>query len=56
MLEYISRGLSDKEAGVEMDISDRTIHQHMLHIMIIMKVSTRPHAVWKGFHWGVLIP
>lgn len=52
VLQYISRGYSNKEIAKSLDISPHTVASHIKHIYRKLEVNSRNEAVFEGFRMG----
>jgi DNA-binding CsgD family transcriptional regulator len=52
ILMWISRGKTNKEVGIILGSSPRTVNKHLEHIFEKLGVSTRAAAVAKAFQSG----
>jgi LuxR family maltose regulon positive regulatory protein len=54
VLEIASRGLSNREVGAELGISEHTVKFHLAAIYAKLGVSTRTAAVRRGLRRGII--
>jgi two-component system, NarL family, response regulator LiaR len=54
ILQYLARGLSNRDIAQGLYISERTVQAHLTNIFAKMKVSSRLEAVLKGIRLGWL--
>ena len=54
ILECVSRGLTNRAIGQELNISDRTVQGHLAHIYAKLQVSSRTEAVMRGIELGYI--
>ncbi len=54
VLQYISRGYSNKEIAKSLDISPHTVASHIKRIYRKLEVNSRNEAVFEGFRMGEL--
>lgn len=55
-LDWVSRGCSEGLVAEKMGVSVITANRHVAIAMSRLGAHKRTQAVWKSFHWGVLIP
>lgn len=55
VLGYAARGLTNKQIGAALAISDRTVQGHLQHIYDKLGVSTRTEAVTVGLERGLIV-
>lgn len=54
VLQYISRGYSNKEIASSLEISPHTVASHIKHIYRKLEVNSRNEAVFEGWRMGEL--
>jgi len=54
ILQFLARGMSNREIAQALYISDRTVQTHLTNIFAKMQVSSRLEAVLKGIRLGWL--
>lgn len=54
VLQYISRGYSNKEIAASLEISPHTVASHIKHIYQKLQVNSRNEAVFEGWRMGEL--
>ena len=54
MLELASQGLSNREIGAVLGISDHTVKFHLASVYGKLGVATRAEAVQRGLRSGIL--
>jgi len=54
ILTYAARGLTNKQIGKELFISDRTVQGHLQNIYQKLRVATRTEAVMAGLSRGLI--
>ena len=54
VLQYISRGYSNKEIAASLEISPHTVASHIKHIYRKLEVNSRNEAVFEGWRMGEL--
>jgi two-component system, NarL family, response regulator LiaR len=54
ILQFLARGLSNRDIAEALYISDRTVQAHLTNIFAKMQVSSRLEAVLKGIRMGWL--
>lgn len=54
VLRLVARGLSDKEIGVDLGLSEHTAHRHVANIMTKLDVPSRAAAVAQAAHHHLL--
>lgn len=54
ILQFLARGLTNREIAEAVYISERTVQTHLTNIFAKMQVSSRLEAVLKGIHTGWL--
>lgn len=54
VLELMAQGLSNKLIGVELGISDHTVHFHVSNVCRKMKHTTRTGAAVEGVRRGLI--
>ena len=54
ILTLISQGYARKEIGVKLEISPKTVANHIAHIFEKMNVPNAPAAVSKAYRTGLL--
>lgn len=54
VLDYLRRGMSNKDVGVALGISEHTAKTHVKAILQKMEAADRAEAVARGFELGVL--
>ena len=54
VLQYISRGYSNKEIAASLEISPHTVASHIKHIYQKLEVNSRNEAVFEGWRMGEL--
>lgn len=56
ILGCVSKGLTNRAIGHELNISDRTVQGHLAHIFAKLQVSSRTEAVMRGLELGYIQP
>jgi two-component system NarL family response regulator len=54
ILEMIAKGLTNKEIGSALDISDNTVRNHVISIIGKLEVSDRTEAATAAIQRGIL--
>jgi len=54
ILQFLARGLSNRDIAEALYISDRTVQAHLTNIFAKMQVASRLEAVLKGIRQGLL--
>lgn len=54
VLRLAARGLTNREIGARLAISERTVHSHLINVFGKLGASTRTDAVLKAIHRGWL--
>ncbi len=54
VLRLAARGLTNREIGERLAISERTVHSHLMNVFDKLNVKTRTEAVIKAIHRGWL--
>ena len=55
ILTLVPRGLTDREIAAVLDISRRTVSQHVGDIITILNARSRSHAVAKAIRGAILL-
>jgi DNA-binding NarL/FixJ family response regulator len=56
ILTRVGKGLTNKAIGVQLNISDRTVQNHLAHIFGKLQAASRTEAVMRGVSLGLLPP
>ncbi len=56
ILQVVARGLSNKDIGRHLHVSEATVKTHLLHIYAKLEVRDRASAVAAGYQRGLLTP
>lgn len=56
VLRLAARGLTNRAIGVELGISERTVHSHLMNIFGKLHVSSRTEAAMKAVRLGWIAP
>ena len=54
VLLAITKGKSNKEIGVALNISEATVKVHVTHILEKLKASGRTEAIWVAIQRGLV--
>jgi DNA-binding NarL/FixJ family response regulator len=54
ILRRAARGLTNKQIGVELNISDRTVQNHLANVYAKLEVASRTEAVTVGLQRGLI--
>jgi DNA-binding NarL/FixJ family response regulator len=54
ILGLVSRGLTNKAISVELEISEKTVQNHIANIFHALAATSRTDAVVKAFQMGLL--
>lgn len=54
VLKLAAHGLTNRAIGAQLNISERTVHSHLMNIFSKMGAGTRTEAVLKAIHMGWL--
>ncbi len=55
VLQLISDGLSNKEVGARLFVSEETVKSHVRHLLAKLQARSRAHAVTIGFRRGIVV-
>jgi DNA-binding NarL/FixJ family response regulator len=55
VLQLAARGLTNKQIGVALNISDRTVQNHLQHVFEKLDVQSRTEAVTAGLRDGLIV-
>ena len=54
VLEYVSRGYTNKEIGISLEVSDQTVKWHLKQVFAKLEVSSRKQAAGRARALGVV--
>ena len=52
ILQLTAEGMTGKEVGVSLDISEQTVKNHLTHVREVLNAKTTTHAVYIKFCTG----
>ncbi len=55
VLQLISEGLSNREVGARLFISEETVKSHVRHLLTKLQARSRAHAVTIGFRRSLVV-